>query len=199
MISHRVLLPLLMLTLAFPLLSSSPSMVGVALAQEAEPEPVRIGVVDRQRIVRVSVAGQGLRAEFEAKGASYRDDISAKESALRTQQEELQRQRTILSPEAFAAREAVFAKKVEGLQREVASRNKELEAMLGYGMQQIDVAALKIIAEVADEYAITLVLDKTQLLMVAKTYEFSDEVLKRLNERVPSVHSSPPPAEADSQ
>ncbi|MDP6351583.1 MAG: OmpH family outer membrane protein [Alphaproteobacteria bacterium] len=190
---------LLALTLAFALLAASPSIVGTTSAQDSEPESVRLGVVDRQKIVRVSVAGQGLRTEFEATEARYREEISAKESALRAQQEELQRQRTLLSPEAFAAREAEFAKKVEALQREVATRNKDLEAMLGYGMQQIDVAALKIIAEIADEYAITLVLDKTQLLMVAKTYEFSDEVLKRLNERVPSVPSSPPPAEADNQ
>jgi hypothetical protein len=36
------------------------------------------------------------------------------------------------------------------------------------------------------------VLDKTQLLMVNKTYEFTEDVLATLNERVPSVPTAPP-------
>ena len=64
--------------------------------------------------------------------------------------------------------------------------------MLAYGMQQIDVAAIQIIAELAQEKKYTLVLDKTQLLMVAKTYEFSNEVIGVLNERLPVVSIVPP-------
>ena len=58
-------------------------------------------------------------------------------------------------------------------------------------MQQIDVAAIQIIAEIAQEKNYTLVLDKTQLLMVAKTYEFSNEVIAVLNERLPVVSIVP--------
>ena len=164
----------------------------VAGQEDSDPsESVSIGVVDRQQIIRDSLAGESLRNEFEAKEKSYREEISDRENGLRAQQEELARQRAILTPEAFAARETEFANRVEQLQRDVNERNKTLEHMLAYGMQQIDVAAIQIIAEIAQEKNYTLVLDKTQLLMVAKTYEFSDEVIAVLNERLPVVSIVP--------
>ena len=97
------------------------------LAQDEEsPEPeVRIGVVDRQQIMRESLAGESVRQEFEAMEQAYREQISARESELRAQQEELTRQRAILTPEAYSERENEFAILVEGLQRDVTEINKQ--------------------------------------------------------------------------
>ena len=168
------------------------SCAAMAEEQEQSQDPFSLGVVDRQQIIRESLAGQNVRNEFEAQEKAYRDEISARENGLRAQQEDLAGQRAILTPEAFAARESEFANKVEQLQRDVNERNKKLENMLAYGMQQIDIAAIQIIAEIAQERKFTLVLDKTQLLMVAKNYEFSDLVITILNERLPVVTVVPP-------
>ena len=168
------------------------SCTAMAEEQEQSQEPFSLGVVDRQQIIRESLAGENVRNEFEAQEKAYRDEISIRENGLRAQQEDLAGQRAILTPEAFAARESEFANKVEQLQRDVNERNKKLENMLAYGMQQIDIAAIQIIAEIAQERKFTLVLDKTQLLMVAKNYEFSDLVITILNERLPVVTVVPP-------
>ena len=168
------------------------SCMAMAEEQEQSQEPFSLGVVDRQQIIRESLAGENVRNEFEAQEKAYRDEISSRENGLRAQQEDLAGQRAILTPEAFAARESEFANKVEQLQRDVNERNKKLENMLAYGMQQIDIAAIQIIAEIAQERKFTLVLDKTQLLMVAKNYEFSDLVITILNERLPVVTVVPP-------
>ena len=148
---------------------------------------VRIGVVDRQKIMQDSLAGESVRKEFEAMEQAYREQISTREYELRTQQEELGRQRAILTPEAYSERENEFAALVEGLQRDVAEINKQLDAMLQYGMRQIDMQTIQIIAEIAEAKGYTLVLDKTQLLMVNTDYEFSQEVLTVLNARLPVV------------
>ena len=168
------------------------SCAAMAEEHEQSQEPFSLGVVDRQQIIRESLAGENVRNEFEAQEKAYRDEISIRENGLRDQQEDLAGQRAILTPEAFAARESEFANKVEQLQRDVNERNKKLENMLAYGMQQIDIAAIQIIAEIAQERKFTLVLDKTQLLMVAKNYEFSDLVITILNERLPVVSVIPP-------
>ena len=154
----------------------------VSLAPE-----VRIGVVDRQQIMRESLAGESVRQEFEAMEQAYREQISARETELRAQQEELTRQRAILTPEAYSERENEFAILVEGLQRDVTEINKQLDAMLQYGMRQIDMQTIQIIAEIAEANGYSLVLDKTQLLMVNTDYEFSQEVLTVLNARLPKV------------
>jgi len=163
-------------------------------AQDAKPaaNDLRVGVVDLQLIMRDSVAAQGVRGEVETKQTGYRKEISGKEDELRGQREELQRQRTVLSPEAFAQREAEFAKKIEALQRDVAERNHKLDEILAGGMKQVQAATLKIVADIADARDVNLVLDKSQLLLVAKELDFSGEVLKRLNKELPKVTPQPP-------
>ena len=174
-------------------------LVVVLLAAAAPPLAAqddrlpRVGVVDLQRILRESVAAQKVRTEVEARQNQYRSEISAREEELRAQQQELERQRTILSSEAFAVREDEFSKKVGEVQREVAERNRQLEKALAFGMQQVQMAALRIIAEMADQMQLGLVLDKTQLLLVSKGLEFSDQVLERLNTELKSVPTTPPP------
>ena len=176
---------LLALLIIFPVISAS--YVAFAQEEELKAEEVRIGVVDRQQIMRDSEAGVDVRNEFEALEQTFRNEIGTRENGLRAQQEELNRQRSILTPEAFSDREAQFALKVEELQRDVAEINKQLDAMLQYGMRQIDMKTIQIIAEIAEAKNYTLVLDKTQLLMVNTDYEFSEEVLTVLNERLPKV------------
>ena len=185
----RVVLPkgMSLISMLFYGIALAWSCAAMAEEQEQSQEPFSLGVVDRQQIIRESLAGENVRNEFEAQEKAYRDEISARENELRAHQETLAGQRAILTPEAFAARESEFANKVEQLQRDVNERNKNLENMLAYGMQQIDIAAIQIIAEIANERKFTLVLDKTQLLMVAKNYEFSDLVITILNERLPVV------------
>ena len=173
------------------------ALTAPAPAQEEEPDRTpRIGVVDLQLIMRDSTAAAAVRAEIETQQARYRDEISARESELRERQAELERQRAILSAEAFAEREAEFARAVEALQREVGDRNRSLEERLAYGMQQVQVGALRVIAEIADDMSLGLVLDKSQLLLVAKGLEFSDSVIEQLNAELPSVSTTPPADDA---
>ena len=96
--------------LCLPALALVASMIMAALpahAQDEEPVHLpRLGVVDMQRIMRDSIAAGKVRTEIETRQTEYREQISTRENELREQQGELERQRTILSPEAFAAREA---------------------------------------------------------------------------------------------
>ena len=173
------------------------ALAAPAPAQEEEPDRTpRIGVVDLQLIMRDSTAAAAVRAEIETQQARYRDEISARESELRERQAELERQRAILSAEAFAEREAALAPALEALQREVGDRNRSLEERLAYGMQQVQVGALRVIAEIADDMSLGLVLDKSQLLLVAKGLEFSDSVIEQLNAELPSVSTTPPADDA---
>ena len=171
------------------------SAAGGARAQDSDDRLPRVGVVDLQQIMRESTAANAVRAEVDERQDAYREEISARESELREKQAELERQRTILSAEAFAEREAEFSREVEALQREVGERNRALEESLARGMQQVQRGALRVIAEIADEMSLGLVLDKSQLLLVAKGLEFSDRVVVRLNEELPAVSTSPQPAE----
>ena len=59
------------------------------VAQDDDRTP-RIGVVDLQRILQKSVAAEKVRVEIESRQTQYRQDIGARENALREQQQELE-------------------------------------------------------------------------------------------------------------
>lgn len=177
----------LVLVACLAVLGTLSAASGIAKAQSLS----NVGVVDIQKITRESLAAQGVMSEMEARQAAYRDELKAREDELRAQFEELQRQRTILSAEAFATREAEFNKRREQLQRDAAARRRDLDESLNHAMQQIRNEMSRIIQGIASERGLTMVMEKSLLVVSAKELDFSAEVLARLNQSLPAVSAQP--------
>ncbi len=167
-----------------------------ALAQEeageqlptiAVPDDFAIGLIDINRIFRLSTALGGVRDEVAAREQRYREEITAEEERLRNQQDELSQKRSVLSPQEFAIEEASFRSEVESLQKRVNERNQELQEIMAQSQQQVQEEAVRIIAEIALERNFALVFDASQLVIAAEQINISDEVVERLNERFPAL------------
>jgi Skp family chaperone for outer membrane proteins len=59
-------------------------------------------------------------------------------------------------------------------------------------MGEIHKALLSVAAEIAEELAADLVLSKSALVLVSPSFDITDDALKRLNERLPSVSLAEP-------
>ena len=173
-------------------------MQGTAFAQGAEEggplPPAVIAVVDVQAILRGSTAFQAAVEKIRAQEQGYRDQISGREDELRKAQEELRRQRTILAPDVYTQRESEFQQQVESLQREVLTRNRELSQIRGNAERQVLKEVFEIVREIAEERGLTMVVDSSMTIVVNNRFAISNEVLKRLNERVTSISLEAPPA-----
>ncbi len=151
----------------------------------------KIAVLDTQKISRNSSAAAGIRDQVKQQRAIYQDDFARQERELRAAEEELTRQRTILSSEAFAQKRREFAARVAAVERGVEARKRELDQAYGTGIKQVERALAGIITELAKERGFNLVLSRTRVqslvLYVDSALYISDEVLLRLNKRLPSV------------
>ncbi|MBL26602.1 MAG: hypothetical protein CMM50_03490 [Rhodospirillaceae bacterium] len=176
-------------------------MEGMAFAQEAEEggplPPAVIAVVDVQAILRGSTAFQAAVEKIRSQEQGYRDQISGREDELRKAQDELRRQRTILAPDVYTQRETEFQQQVESLQREVLTRNRELSQIRGNAERQVLKEVFEIVREIAEERGLTMVVDSSMTIVVNNRFAISNEVLKRLNERVKSISLEAPPASND--
>jgi outer membrane protein len=150
-----------------------------------EFEPAVIAIVEIQAIMRESTAAKSIQAQAEAKRGEYQAEISAEEARLRDLEQELARQRSVLSPDAYTKRRQDFEADVAAVQRIVADRRRELDQAYAGGMRQLQVEISKIIAEIAEERGINIVLPDSQTLFVGNDLRISREVLKRLDERLP--------------
>ncbi len=144
-------------------------------------------VIDTQRIYREAAAVRGLQKKVDDQRSSYQKELRQKEEALRGADQELARQQTVLSPEAFAERRRELEQEVAKLQGEVQSRRKDLEKEFALGMKQVQAALVDISREIAEERKSDLVIEKSAVVLVRPELEITQEALKRLNQRLPKV------------
>lgn len=167
--------------------------IGLLCAQPlvaAEFEAPVFAIIDVQKILRESTAVQGLTARIESERQAYQSELSKKEEAVRNADQELARQRSILTAEAYAAKRRELEQQMAGLQREVRERKRALDQAFGQGMNKIQAELAKVAADIADENGLDLVLSKATVVIVKPEFEFTVEALERLNARLPDVSAA---------
>lgn len=169
------------------------SVLGIVLpAQAQDTGPIGIAVIDTQGIYRDSEAVKGLQERIDAQRSAYQEELRKKEESLRTADQELARQRTILSAEAFAQKRRELEEQVATLQGEVQSRRKGLEKQFNQGMKQVQRVLVEIARDIAEERKVDLVIEKSAIVLVRPELEITSEVLKRLNQKLPKVEVKTP-------
>ncbi|MBT7293901.1 MAG: hypothetical protein HN838_15365, partial [Rhodospirillaceae bacterium] len=73
----------------------------VSLANAQDIKPAVIGIVEIQAIMREALAAKSIQGQIEARRTRYQGEISAEEGRLRELEQELAKQRSVLSPEAY--------------------------------------------------------------------------------------------------
>lgn len=154
-----------------------------------------VAVIDFQQLERDALAAKNIRAQVETYRSRYAAVISEEEEQLRQQEHELQRQRAILSPEAFAQRRREFEDNVASLQRQVQNRTRRLERSIEAALASVNKVLGPIIESLSGELGFTLVLDKRQVRYVDDRFDITTIVLQRLDERLPLVTVPSPEGE----
>jgi Skp family chaperone for outer membrane proteins len=157
-------------------------------------EPVKVGtlrvkmaVIDMNAVRRNATAVKDIRVQVEKFRAEFQAEIKKEEEELRTANQELGRQRAILSPEAFTDERRKFDQRLAGVQRKVQQRKQNLDKALNDAMFEVQKSLNKIVVDLAKEHSLTLVLRKEQTVLVAKPLNITEVVLQRLDQAVPTI------------
>lgn len=167
--------------------------VGAPAGARAELKPPVIAVVDVQYLLHESTAGKGVQKAIESQRETYGKEISGQEEKLRHAEQELARQRGTLSEEAFGKKRHDFEKQVMDFQRDVQARQKSIDQGLNEAMRTLQNTTIEVIAGLVQERGINLVLSKQQVVIVEKTMDLTQEVMEKLNQKLPSVSVKIPP------
>jgi outer membrane protein len=161
-----------------------------ALAQKATP--VTGALVDSQKIFRNALAFKNAREQLDKVRAGYQSEVAKEEEKLRAEEQELTRQRAVLAPEAFDAKQREFQRRVAEVQRQVQERSRALEQSFNNARGEVSKVLVAIVGEMATERNYNLVLDRSQVVFGNDKLDITDEVLKRLDQRLPSVKVTVP-------
>jgi Skp family chaperone for outer membrane proteins len=162
-------------------------MAGQPRSALAELPASVVAVVDVQFILQEAAASRSIQKQLEAQRETYQNEISKQEDRLRAVEQELNRQRSVLSPDDFAQKRREFEQQVADVQRTVQARKRVLDQAFNESMTKVRDTVLQIVTEVAGEQKATLVLAKQQVVLAEKSLDLTSAVLERVNRKLPTV------------
>jgi outer membrane protein len=162
-------------------------LIGTPPPVQAQNAPMVIAVVDLQVIIRDSKAAAGVRAAIDKQGKAFQADITKQESALQTEQQQLEQGRATMTADDFRKKSDQFQQKVNAARQSAAQRRQQLQQMEVGGMSQVQAALNATVADVAKARSISLVLIKGAVLYNLPAFDITTEVLQKLDARLPSV------------
>jgi Skp family chaperone for outer membrane proteins len=147
-------------------------------------------VIDYQRILRDAAAARSIREQIEARRKAYQEEISKEEQRLHEADKEFAKQRSVLSAEAFAEKRREFEQDVAEVQRMVQERRRELDRMSAAALNEVKEALIEIVTSIAEERGFNLVLPSSEVLFFSRSLDLTEEVLAKLDARLPQVQLS---------
>ena len=165
--------------------------IPVVLAQTAT-EPVspsqsmnvqRIGLADLNGILRAADANKKVRELLDTQRQKFQDEFSVVEAELQQTERDLMSKRELLSADEYDKQIKAFQQRVTQLQQDIQRKRQAIDNAYQKAQSDIRSEALSIIAEIAREMKLDLVLNRDSSLIFLPHLNISDEVLTRLNER----------------
>lgn len=165
------------------------SLVALGFVAAATPAMAEtsIAVVNTQKIMRDSKAAQSVRSQLQAKQKSFQAELDAKEKQLLAEDQALVKQRSTMEQAAFEQKVKDFRSKAATAQREVQQKKLQVDKALAGALENIQQTTIDIVKEIAAEKKITLVVSSAQVLYTEASLDITEEVLNRLNTKLPNV------------
>jgi len=160
---------------------------GASAQTSGNKQLVNIAVLNLEAIRRTAKAVGSIREQILKYKASFEAEIKKEDEELRNANQELARQRSILSPEAFVEKRRDFEKRVVAAQRKAQKRKLELDKVQAISMSKVEAKLNEIVTKLAKKHNLALVLRGSQTILAVQQLNITVEVLKILNAELPSI------------
>jgi Skp family chaperone for outer membrane proteins len=148
---------------------------------------LKIGIVDIEFITRQSLMAKDIARQIDIKRREFMGEIKEAETSLRGADEELQKKRVLLSPEAFNEEARKFRGKTTKLRKKVQDRNKELSQLRSVANRAMEKAIGRALSKITKVNGYNLVFRYSpQVILVRPNFlDISKPVLTQLNKDSP--------------
>ena len=146
-----------------------------------------IGVVDMKKILAQSKAYQSLVDQFEDVRRKHRNTFTKQEDIIRDEESELLKQKNILSKEAYAEKVKTLGMKINELKGKQATEAQKFETAFERSTGKIQGALVDVLSIIANKKELNLVLAKSQVILVGKDIDLTDDAIKELNKILPKI------------
>ena len=146
-----------------------------------------IGVVDMKKILSQSTAYQSVVEQFEDIRRKQRNTFTKQEDIIRDEETNLLKQKNVLSKEVYADKVKQFNQKINELKSKQAQEAKKFEKDFEKSTNKIQGALVDVLSMIAGKKGLDLVLAKSQVLLVGKEIDMTDQAIQELNKVLPKI------------
>lgn len=155
--------------------------------QPAAAADTNIGVVNVAKIMQDSKAASSVRSQLQTKQKEFQTEMDAKEKELLAEDQSLAKQKDKMDKDAFEKKVKAFREKAAKAQRDVQEKKASLDKAFTAALEEIQKNLIDIAKQVAGEKKMNLVVSSAQVLYGDSSPDVTDEVLKRLDAKLPNV------------
>ena len=146
----------------------------------------KIASLDVVQLLRDSKAALNMKDQLNAVAKKYTEEDQKKQKEIQ-KKEELLRQKSTLTPEAFSDRKNTFEKKVIEFNKNSQSKRKALAKAEKEAVNQIEDEVEKIVQKIIDTENITAVFRKSALILGNTSIDITKKVVDELNKNLSNV------------
>jgi outer membrane protein len=150
--------------------------------------PPTVAVVDMQRVLVESAAGKSIQSQLDTERRKIRDQITRMQDELKSQQNQFIRTRSVMAPEAAQEQQQQLQRKEADAQRTLQDRQEAFQKGESDAVNVVSDNMRDIVQQIAAERHIGMVVRKELVISMAdKNMDITDDVVGRLNTKLPSV------------
>ncbi len=146
-----------------------------------------VGILDVEKIVKESSAMRDIQNKVSKRQDEYQKEVTKQQSKLESEQKRIEGKKTILSKDAFDKEVVGFEKKVDELKTFVDKKQNSLKKASMEAMSKVNDKIKDIIADIANEKGLDVIVPAGQTLYYKDDFDISDEVLKKLDKQITKV------------
>ena len=149
-----------------------------------------IGVIDINKILSDADVAISAAEKIEEIAIEIENEIKSSDEEIIKEQNLLIESQSIMAPEAFEAKRIDYENKVQKYNSERQSKLMKIDELIAVSRNDILNALKPILEEISNEKGITIILEKTSVMLNAEKMDITNEVLKKLNKSLPNINVS---------
>jgi len=153
-----------------------------------EAAQVKIAVINMQKVVRKSVAGQKAMEKLNNKFESLQKQLRAKQDELKAFKEDLEKKGPLMNEDAKAEKEREYKKALRDFKDQSDDAQFEMRQAESKSMEPVLKELEKVVTRIGEEGGYTLILEKNMpgIYFNASNVDITDEVIKAYDNEVKS-------------
>ena len=143
-----------------------------------------IAYLDLDNIVKNTKAGKSIINKLKVSKDSALKKFEQKEKELKKVEEDINKQKNVLSKEELKNKILDFRKEIASFRKDREKLNNDLNIKRIQELEKFFKKITPIIAEYVEKKNIDIVLDKKNIFLANKNNDISNEIIKLINEKI---------------